>query len=278
MRSAVYNRRVIRQTANVVKLPFPQRNSHGQAPPFGTKQSQDFRLRDRSYDIDVFGVLTGPHGPQNDGASALACVVPVDAAFYSASLRLKEQLDIFLESKTYQRLNEIGLVQIGKAQLMLLWQQAAMPQVAEFRQYVESPEGQDAIALLKDMFSEETFVYGSSDVADALAMFTAVNSISRQARIEAIAGGEDAEEVVQQRTMDVLAEHIEKFKIPTLVMAGESRMASGPKGSSMRCIHSLAICLTSIDPSSRPICSATRSAAASSSRCVGWLDDSLGRN
>ena len=85
-------------------------------------------------------------------------VVPVDAAFYSASLRLKEQLDIFLESTTYQRLNEIGLVQIGKAQLMLLWQQAAMPQVAEFRQYVESPEGQDALALLKDMFSEEMFV------------------------------------------------------------------------------------------------------------------------
>ena len=166
-------------------------------------------------------------------------VVPVDAAFYSASLRLKEQLDIFLESKTYQRLNEIGLVQIGKAQLMLLWQQAAMPQVAEFRQYVESPEGQDAIALLQDMFSEEMFVYGSSDVADALAMFTAVNSMSRQARIEALAGGEDAEDVVQQRTMDVLAEHIEKFKIPTLVMGW--RIEDGERAErQLDAVHSLA--------------------------------------
>ncbi len=165
-------------------------------------------------------------------------VVPVDAAFYSASLRLKEQLDIFLESKTYQRLNEIGLVQIGKAQLMLLWQQAAMPQVAEFRQYVESPEGQDAIALLMDMFSEEMFVYGSSDVADALAMFTAVNSMSRQARIEALAGGEDAEDVVQQRTMDVLAEHIEKFKIPTLVMGW--RIGDGERAErQLDAVHSL---------------------------------------
>ena len=76
-------------------------------------------------------------------------------------------------------------------------------------------------------------------MADALAMFTAVNSMSRQARIEAIAGGEDAEEVVQQRTMDVLAEHIEKFKIPTLVMGW--RIEDGERAErQLDAVHSLA--------------------------------------
>jgi hypothetical protein len=42
--------------------------------------------------------------------------VPEDAAFYSASLRLKEQLDIFLNSKTYQRLMEIPVLQLAKMQ------------------------------------------------------------------------------------------------------------------------------------------------------------------
>ena len=165
--------------------------------------------------------------------------MPVDAAFYSASLRLKEQLDIFLESKTYQRLNEIGLVQIGKVQLMLLWQQAAMPQVAEFRQYVESPEGQDAVALLKDMFSEEMFLYGSSDVAGAARDVHGTSTrCSRQARIEALAGGENAEEVVGSERSKVLAEHIEKFKIPTLVFGW--RIEDGERAErQLDAVHSL---------------------------------------
>jgi hypothetical protein len=187
--------------------------------------------------IFAIGSLGAAAAELADQAHSLR-VAPANAAFYSASLRLKEQLDVFLESKAYQRLNEIGIVQIGKAQLMMLWQQAAMPEVAEFREYIQSPEGQDALELLKDMFSQESFAYGSSDVADALAMFTAANSISRQARIEALAGGEDAEEVVEQRTMDVIAEQIEKFKMPTLVMGW--RIEDGERAErQLDAVHSL---------------------------------------
>jgi hypothetical protein len=143
--------------------------------------------------------------------------VPADAAFYSASLRLKEQMDIFLASKAYQRLMQIPIVQLGKMQLTFQWQQAAVPQVAQFRQYVDSPEGQDAIALLKDMFSEELFMYGSSDVAATLRLFMDLNSISRRARIDAISGEEPAEDVVAQRTMDALRESVKTLQVPTVV-------------------------------------------------------------
>jgi hypothetical protein len=143
--------------------------------------------------------------------------VPSDAAFYSASLRLKEQLDIFLASKAYQRLMEIPIVQLGKMQLMFQWQQAAVPQVAQFKQYVDSPEGQDAIALLKDMFSEELFMYGSSDVAGTLRLFMELNSISRRARLDALSGEEPAEEVVAQRTLDTLRESVKSLQVPTVV-------------------------------------------------------------
>ena len=57
-------------------------------------------------------------------------MVPADAAFYSASLRLKEQLDIFLESNAYAKLMEIPLVQLAKMQVEFQWQQAALPGVA----------------------------------------------------------------------------------------------------------------------------------------------------
>jgi hypothetical protein len=103
-------------------------------------------------------------------------------------------------------------------QLMFQWQQAAMPQVAQFREYVDSPEGQDAIALLKDMFSEELFMYGSSDVAGTLQLFMELNSIGRQARINALSGEGPAEDVVAQRTKDALRESVKTLKAPTVVL------------------------------------------------------------
>ena len=43
--------------------------------------------------------------------------VPADAAFYSSSLRLKEQWDAFVGSKAYGKLMEIPLVQLAKMQV-----------------------------------------------------------------------------------------------------------------------------------------------------------------
>lgn len=144
--------------------------------------------------------------------------VPADAAFYSASLRLKEQLDIFLASKTYQRLMEIPIVQLAKLQLTFQWQQAAVPQVAKFKQYVESPEGQDAVALLKDMFAEEMFMYGSHDVTAVLQLFMDLNGVRQTAQVEAAARGEEAEDVTAERALEVLKENADKLKVPSIVV------------------------------------------------------------
>ena len=164
--------------------------------------------------------------------------VPADAAFYSVSLRLKEQLNIFLESKAYQRLMEIPVIQLGKMQLTFQWQQAAMPQVATFKEYLESPEGQDALALVKDMYAEEVFLYGSNDIAAVIELFMDLNSISRTARLEAAASGEDAEEATSERVMKVLEEHAEKLKVPSIVMGW--RITDAERGErQLDAVHSL---------------------------------------
>ena len=53
--------------------------------------------------------------------------VPADAAFYSASLRLREQWHVFTGSKAYGKLMEIPLVQLGKMQATFQWQQTNEP-------------------------------------------------------------------------------------------------------------------------------------------------------
>src|SRR6478672_7098105 len=86
--------------------------------------------------------------------------VPADASFYSASLRFAEQWKTFKESKAFAKLMEIPALQMAKIYATVQWQQSEEPTVAKVRGYIESPAGQDAVAVLKDMFSDESFVYG----------------------------------------------------------------------------------------------------------------------
>jgi len=144
-------------------------------------------------------------------------VVPVDAAFYSVSLRLKEQWNTFLASNTYDKLLQIPVVQLVMQQVTFQWEQAALPHVAPFKDYIESPEGKETVALLKEMFSDEIFMYGSGDVAASLELFMELNGVRRTARLEALASGEDQEEVMARRVMEVLEENAEEFKVPSLV-------------------------------------------------------------
>jgi hypothetical protein len=143
-------------------------------------------------------------------------MVPADAAVYSASLRIKEQLDVLLASEAFDRLMEIPVIQMVKMQVTFQWQAATFPQVAAVKEYIESDDGQEAVELLKEMFSEEMFVYGGADVAAALDLLMELNTLQRTARLEA-AVAEDPESVGNDRFMELLQEHAEDFQVPSLV-------------------------------------------------------------
>lgn len=142
--------------------------------------------------------------------------VPADACFYSASLRLQEQLDVFLESQAYARLLQVPIVQLAKMQITFQWQQSPEPTVAKFRTYYQSPEGQQTAALLKEMFSDEFFCYGGAELADVLEFFSELNGLNRMAQIEALASGQPPEEA-QHRIMAIVLERSEKLTIPEVV-------------------------------------------------------------
>src|SRR5207244_2684188 len=88
--------------------------------------------------------------------------VPADAAFYSAMLRNREQLDAVLRSRAWARLKSLPAVQMG-LQLLQAQQAQPAPQVAPFLEIYQKPENQQLVALLGDMFSEEVFSYGGAN-------------------------------------------------------------------------------------------------------------------
>ncbi|HVT27706.1 MAG TPA: hypothetical protein VHE81_06780 [Lacipirellulaceae bacterium] len=144
--------------------------------------------------------------------------VPADAAFYSASLRLKEQWHIFKSSKAYAKLMEIPLVQFAKMQIEFQWQQSQEPRIAKFRDYIQSPAGQDGVAVLKEMFSDECFVYGGSDIVESMKLIMELNSLRRTAQLEAMAKGKSPEEVTTDRAFEILDKQSATFKLPTIVL------------------------------------------------------------
>ncbi|HEX5472696.1 MAG TPA: hypothetical protein VFW73_12470 [Lacipirellulaceae bacterium] len=144
--------------------------------------------------------------------------VPADAAFYSASLRLREQWHAFKSSKAYAKLMEIPLVQFAKMQVEFQWQQSEQPAVAKFRGYVQSPAGQDGVAVLKEMFSDECFVYGGRDIVESLKLFTEFNSLRSTVQLEAMAKGKTPEEISINRGLEILDRHSSTFKLPTIVL------------------------------------------------------------
>jgi hypothetical protein len=146
--------------------------------------------------------------------------VPADSAFYTASLRTKEQWDAFLGSKAYGKLMEIPLIQLAKMQVAFQWQQSNEPTVAQVREYIQSPAGQDAVAVLKEMFSDEIFAYGGGNVAGSIKLLMEANSMARAARMEAaMAQAEDSEKVVAEKMLEKFKEQIAKgLSVPTLVL------------------------------------------------------------
>jgi hypothetical protein len=143
--------------------------------------------------------------------------VPANAAFYSASLRLAEQWHTFKESKAYGKLMEIPLVQLGKMQAQFQWQQTNEPTVVRIREYLASPAGQDAVAVLREMFADEVFAYGGDDIGKALKVLMEMSSIERSARAEAKAEGEDSKEAVKKKVFEKLLAKLEDVSVPTFV-------------------------------------------------------------
>ncbi len=145
--------------------------------------------------------------------------VPADAAFYSASLRLKEQWHAFIGSKAYGKLLEIPLVQLAKMQVAFQWQQASQPAVVQVRDYIESPAGQDAVAVLKEMCSDEMFAYGGNNIAQTIKFLMDINSMTRAARREAMAEGKDPGNAIAEKMLKEFQKRLAKgMTVPTMVL------------------------------------------------------------
>ena len=147
--------------------------------------------------------------------------VPANVAFYSSSMRMKEQIDIVGASKAWQKFRAIPFVAD-------VWSKADAQindpngPAAIGLQFMELPENQQLLQMLGDMFSNEIAVYGGPKVADCLKLFQLINAAQQQEAFKAARAAKegDAAPVDQAHAvLTALQAHKELLKTPDFVVA-----------------------------------------------------------
>jgi hypothetical protein len=155
-------------------------------------------------------------------------LVPADAAYYSALLRNREQLDAVAKSKTWARITQLPYYQMGMA---LLKQQYQSEEFAQVRQWLEQEDNRDLVDMLGDAVSTEIFCYGAGNWVDFAELVQQMINGSRYAPLMQLlkdpqSKDPNALQYAQLRgLMRALARNPDKIKFPDFVIGFKIKKA-----------------------------------------------------
>ena len=152
--------------------------------------------------------------------------VPENAAYYSATLRLGEQIQAVCKSRAWATLKAMPAVEKGIQALKTRISEG--DQGAQIRAVLENPEFQNATELLKDMFSQEVFVCGDPATVDFIELVQRVaNTVQYGPAIEQVmtdqAQGGQGGSVQGKLLLTCLANHRDLIKVPSTIIGFKVR-------------------------------------------------------
>jgi hypothetical protein len=173
------------------------------------------------------GALAPPaRAAEGDQADHALSLIPADAAFYSASLRTREQLDALLQSKAWARLKALPFAQMAWKHVQDQWTEEG-GQLEGLRKFYEQPENRELVAVLADALAHEIFSYGGGDWGDvtelALRVSNAAQYAPAQAQLTGDAGGKTPQEIQAQAALRALARLPDLIKVPDYVLGFKVR-------------------------------------------------------
>ncbi|MCB9872807.1 MAG: hypothetical protein H6821_01400 [Planctomycetaceae bacterium] len=145
-------------------------------------------------------------------------LIPADAAFYSASTHLREQYDSLMQSRAVAKLREMPIVKMGLGMAQAKWNDPD-GDLAPFKAAYEQPENQRLVEVLIDAVSHEVFAYGDEDFAALLGLLNQINQANQAAMrdLNAVDDPDAAQQIIRKLSQN-LAQHLDKAKVPDLVM------------------------------------------------------------
>jgi hypothetical protein len=147
-------------------------------------------------------------------------LAPADAAFYSSSLRLGEQMDRFLKSNAYAKLHALPAAKYAVDQLRKLAAQSDNP-LGQINQFFRQPDNRELAELVHDFWKREVFVYGGANWAELVPLLQEVNAAQRFAPLMALLEGGDPGKRSRAQAhaiLHTLNESADKIQVPDLVI------------------------------------------------------------
>ncbi len=168
--------------------------------------------------------------------SSVLKLVPADVGFFADSLKLREQFDLFVNSKAFAKLQSMPVVQMGVFMIQAQWQNPQNPQVAQAKQWLADDANQQLVAMLQDMVSHEVFCYANSDIGEFVTLAGEINAAVNAAQVEAAAEGQNDEmaSLMVKKALEVLDKPETELKIPSFVMGFKLSDAKRAEGQLQR--------------------------------------------
>jgi hypothetical protein len=157
-------------------------------------------------------------------------MVPADAAFFSGSLRLKQQYEMVRDSNAMQAILELPAVKMGLEQLEDMQSMPGSP-LSMASTFLEIPENKQAVALLTDMLSHDTFVYGEASCIQFTKLLMALQRANQMTSLsQAVADELDdeslgANEAAARLFFEALADNIDDLTLPDIVWGFQTSMS-----------------------------------------------------
>ncbi|HZU35905.1 MAG TPA: hypothetical protein VFA18_08355 [Gemmataceae bacterium] len=165
--------------------------------------------------VVMAAVLLVPAAVRADNAAPIAGsanLVPASAAFYTAMLRNREQIEAVLHSRAWATLHSLPAVKelIAKAHEEMAKNGAHN----HVRAFLQQPENRQLLDLLKQMGSDEIFIYGGESWIGTFHLLSELNSFSTQL---GMMGPNANPKAMQQTIVRALIKHRDQIRIPSLV-------------------------------------------------------------
>ena len=116
-------------------------------------------------------------------------MIPADAAFVSATLRAREQYDRFAKSNAFAALKKLPFVARAADSVEEQKLQPGSP-LSMMSTFMELPENEQALELVKDMVSTDTFVYGEPSCVTFVELMKKIQQAQNAAGVLRLASGD----------------------------------------------------------------------------------------
>jgi len=167
------------------------------------------------------GLLAGSQPPAGAAEAKPAkdsslAQVPADAAFYTSTLRMKEQVELFYNSRAYKAIRALPSVKMAYDQA---WEQLKQNTGGfDLEEFLKSDLGKQLSNLLLEAGSDEIFVFGSKQWTDFFRGFARISQVQTTGTYAALLGGGDPNTGQLRAILRALQQNKAQLQIPGLVV------------------------------------------------------------